>query len=99
VGIGVPTMVVTETDSATGREGVRLGAAVHAAEDLEGMAATMALVRDGGWPAPRVPRETVGHGHLAAALEEILRSFVEPVPTSPKEMVSGVGVPGVRSSS
>jgi hypothetical protein len=99
VGVGVPTMVVTETDSATGREAARLGAAVHAAEDLEGMAATMALVRDGGWPAPRAPRETVDHAHLAAALEEILRSFVEPAPGSRNEMVPDAGVPGGRSRS
>jgi glycosyltransferase involved in cell wall biosynthesis len=72
VGIGLPVMVVTEPDSATAREGLRLGAAVHAPEDEAGMATTMATIRAGEWPGPRVPRDVVSHAHLAATLEEIL---------------------------
>lgn len=76
VGLGLRTMVVTEPDSATGREGHRLGVAVHGAEDEAGMVATMEQAWSGaGMTAGivAVPRR-VDHAHLAGELEDILNS-------------------------
>jgi hypothetical protein len=82
VGMGLPTLVVTERDSSTGREAERIGAAAHEPGDEAGMAATMAAawrdggargsVRAGGAPA------LVDHAHLAGELEALLRALSGP---------------------
>jgi glycosyltransferase involved in cell wall biosynthesis len=75
VGMGLPTMVVTETDSATGREAKRLGAAVHGPDDEAGMTAVMTTAwLDGEAPDSEVPAG-VDHAHLAGKLEEFLFSL------------------------
>jgi glycosyltransferase involved in cell wall biosynthesis len=75
IGMGLPTMVVTEADSATGREGKRLGAAVHSPDDEPGMAAVMAAVWGDGGTGDGVVPGRVDHAHLAAELEGILYSL------------------------
>jgi hypothetical protein len=74
VGMGLPTLVVTEPDSATGREGGRLGAAVHSPEDEAGMAAAMAAAWLHDGKAPSDARDRVGHARLAIDLEEIIHA-------------------------
>jgi glycosyltransferase involved in cell wall biosynthesis len=88
VALGLRTLVVTEPDSATGREGRRLGAAVHATEDEGGMVATMEEAWAGGPDTGggiTIPSR-IGHAHLAGELEEILDSVcvrpAVPVPGS-----------------
>jgi glycosyltransferase involved in cell wall biosynthesis len=76
VGLGLRTMVVTEPDSATAREGRRLGVAVHRSEDEAGMVATMEEAWSGdGMTEGIVPvPKRVDHAHLAGELEDILNS-------------------------
>jgi hypothetical protein len=76
VGMGLPTLVVTEADSATGREARRLGTAVHDPDDEVGMAATMERVMSGSWNAEGVVSPCVDHAFLAGELEEILYAAV-----------------------
>jgi glycosyltransferase involved in cell wall biosynthesis len=77
LGLGLRTLVITEADSATGREGNRLGASVHGSEDEAGMVATMEEV----WSDCGNIRELVtipsriDHAHLAEELEGILTSL------------------------
>jgi glycosyltransferase involved in cell wall biosynthesis len=76
VALGVRTMVITEVDSAAGREGSRLEAAVHAPNDEAGMVATMEETWAGGRNTSRsvtVPTR-IDHAHLAIELEGILDS-------------------------
>ena len=81
IGMGLPTLVVTEEGSATGREAGRLGAAVHDATDEAGMAATMGAVWTGRWQAGDGAPERVSHAHLARELERILLSVCsDPAP-------------------
>jgi glycosyltransferase involved in cell wall biosynthesis len=83
VGLGLRTLVVTETDSATGREGNRLGAHVHGSDDEAGMVATMEEVWSGGGcnrELVTIPSR-IDHAHLAEELESILTSLgTGPVP-------------------
>jgi glycosyltransferase involved in cell wall biosynthesis len=82
VGMGLPTLVITEADSATGREGQRLGAAVHGPEDEEGIAATMGEIWSRGGNSQRAIPSRVDHAHLAAELSGILNSLTsDPVAT------------------
>jgi glycosyltransferase involved in cell wall biosynthesis len=87
VGLGLRTLIITEVDSATGREGSRLGAAVHRPDDEAGMVITMEEVwsgrnTGGGITIP----SRIDHAHLAGQLEDILDSVcvrpVAPVPGS-----------------
>jgi glycosyltransferase involved in cell wall biosynthesis len=69
--MGVPTLVLTEDNSATAREAKRLGAAVHAPDDEHGIADTLSRLWSGaranqGLPAVR------DHSHLASYVEELL---------------------------
>jgi glycosyltransferase involved in cell wall biosynthesis len=76
VALGVRTMVITEVDSAAGREGSRLEAAVHAPHDEAGMVTTMEEAWAGGRNTSRaitVPTR-IDHAHLAIELEGILDS-------------------------
>jgi glycosyltransferase involved in cell wall biosynthesis len=76
VALGLRTLVVTEPDSATGREGLRLGAAVHGPDDEAGMVATMEEVWAGGRDTGggiTIPSR-IDHAHLAGELEGILDS-------------------------
>jgi hypothetical protein len=74
IGMGLPTLVVTEAESATGREATRLGAAVHDATDETGMAATMGSVWSGRWKGGEGAPARVSYAHLAKELEQILIS-------------------------
>jgi hypothetical protein len=82
VGMGLPTLVVTEADSATGREAERLGTAVHRPDDEAGMAATMERAWSGDWNPEGVVPPRVDHAHLAGELEEILHSVIGKRPGS-----------------
>jgi hypothetical protein len=76
VGLGLRTLVITEVDSATGREGSRLGAAVHDPVDEAGMVATMEEVWAGGRDTGggiTIPSR-IDHAHLASKLEDVLNS-------------------------
>jgi glycosyltransferase involved in cell wall biosynthesis len=81
VGLGLRTLIITEVDSATGREGTRLGAAVHRPDDEAGMVATMEEVWGGRNTGGRITIPTrIDHAHLARQLEDILDSVcVRPV--------------------
>jgi hypothetical protein len=82
VGMGLPTLVVTEPASATGRESRRLGTAVHDPRDEAGMASTFERVWSGGWnPEGAVPAR-VDHAQLVCDLEEILQALVGKRPQS-----------------
>jgi hypothetical protein len=71
VAMGLPTLVVTEHDSATAAEAKRLGAAVHDPEDEQGIADTLSRVWSGDWaPASGLPPSR-DHAHLAAEVEEL----------------------------
>lgn len=83
VGMGLPALVITEPESATGREARRVGAAVHGPEDEAGMARTMVRVWSGEWKREGHAPARVDHGELAAELEQILYSTSRQVGASP----------------
>jgi hypothetical protein len=75
VAMGLPTLVVTEHDSATAAEAKRLGAAVHDPEDEQGIADTLSRVWSGDWaPASGLP-PLRDHAHLAAEVEELFHAM------------------------
>jgi hypothetical protein len=81
VALGLPTLVVTEPDSATAREARRVGAAVHGPEDETGMASTFERVWSGSWNADGVTRPRVDHAYLAGELESILQGLLRQRPS------------------
>jgi glycosyltransferase involved in cell wall biosynthesis len=71
-GMGLPALVITEPWSAAANAGRRLGAAVHEATDVEGMARSLAAARFGEWSGT-VPEGTLlDYGVLAGVAEEVL---------------------------
>jgi hypothetical protein len=82
VGMGMPTLVIAELDSATAREANRLSAAAHEPEDISGMAATMEAVWTGDARTDATLPELVDHARLALDLEELLDSVLRQTPSS-----------------
>ncbi|MEX2531246.1 MAG: glycosyltransferase [Gemmatimonadota bacterium] len=71
-GMGLPALVVTEPGSAAANAGRRLGAAVHEATDVEGMAESLAAACSGEWSG-RVPEGTLlDYADLAGVAEKVL---------------------------
>lgn len=71
VGMGLPTLVLTEHDSATATEANRLGAAVHAPDDEQGITDTLSRIWSGDWAATEGLPSIRDHAHLAAEVEEL----------------------------
>lgn len=76
--MGVPTLVVSEPDSATGVAGTRLGAAVHAPDDVPGMAAAFEAVRAGRWRGGVPDGVRLDYADLVDDVEEILTRTAHP---------------------
>jgi hypothetical protein len=72
VGMRIPTLVITEPDSATGEAARRLGAAVHVPSDVEGMAGTMEKVWAGQWDVDLPHGVRVDYAELAEDAEYLL---------------------------
>jgi DNA replication protein DnaC/glycosyltransferase involved in cell wall biosynthesis len=70
VAMGLPTLVLTEDDSATAVEAKRLGAAVYAPDDEHGIADTLSQVWSGAWATEGLPAVR-DHSHLASEAEEL----------------------------
>jgi glycosyltransferase involved in cell wall biosynthesis len=71
LGLEVPTLVITESDSATAQEGRRLGAFVHTPEDIAGMSDVMGRIWQGeGLRIP--PKVPISYESLAARMEAVL---------------------------
>ena len=72
VAMGVPTLVVAPADTATAVEGQRVGAAVHASDDVAGIAGLLEqLWRDGRRKAP--PSAAITYDAIADQVDELLR--------------------------
>jgi len=87
VGLGVPTLVVTENDSAAADEGRRIGAMIVESGDLAGMRTILDDLVDGrsGHHHPKVP---VSYESLAVQMDEILRvARTAEIDDSPKTAV------------
>lgn len=74
VGLGVPTLVVTETDSAAADEGRRIGAMIVDSEDVAGMRAILDEMVAGRLPATISSTVPISYESLAGQMDEILRS-------------------------
>ncbi len=77
VGLGIPTMVLTEHGSATAAAGRRLGAAVHPSEDLEGMARSLEAAWLDEWDGSVPSGVAVDYAELAGQAEKILLAACE----------------------
>lgn len=76
VAMGLPTVVVTEPDSASGAAGRRLGAAVHSPNDVEGIAGAFRAAWRREWEGGPPSGVKVDYAELAADLEGALRGMV-----------------------
>jgi glycosyltransferase involved in cell wall biosynthesis len=73
VAMGVPTIVITEPDSATAEAGRAIGASVFADGDVDGVARLLASSRVGEVAAPRVGRDELSYEARTESLEELMR--------------------------
>ena len=71
-GMGLPALVVTESESASAHAGRRLGAAVHSPGDLEGMVRSLESAWSGEWSGELPPDTVVDYAELAKSAETIL---------------------------
>jgi len=75
IAMGIPTLAVTESTSATASAARRLGAAAYSSEDIDGMAEAMADIWEGRWNG-RIPQGTrVTYAELAVDAESLLIPF------------------------
>jgi hypothetical protein len=81
VAMGVPTLVISETGSATARAAQRVGAIHHAPDDLDGMARTFARAGRGELEPDPSTAATVSHSGLAAQAD---RLFLDLLTTPPR---------------
>lgn len=72
VAMGVPTVVITETDSASAREAGRVGAYVVAPDDVAGLADLLEALWQGRAAAAPSAHEAFDYGTLAARLATLL---------------------------
>jgi len=76
IAMGIPTLAVTESTSATASAARRLGAAAYSSEDIDGMAKAMADIWEGRWNG-RIPQGTrVTYAELARDAEALLMPFI-----------------------
>ncbi|CAN5739199.1 hypothetical protein BH23GEM11_BH23GEM11_18740 [soil metagenome] len=81
VGMRIPTLVVTEAHSASAGAGRRLGAAVHEAEDLDGMASSLEAAWDGSWTGELPEGVLLDYADLAGEAERLLANHLRhPLP-------------------
>lgn len=76
VGLGIPTLVVTDPESATGREAARIGASVASATEVDSMVEAMARLWQGSEPSRRPPREPIDYGALARPMSHALSRMI-----------------------
>ena len=82
VGLGVPTLVLTERTSAAGREGLRIGAIVRAGDDVAGVRALFEDLLDGRVPATIPPAAPISYEALALTLDGVLRGLASVAPAT-----------------
>lgn len=87
VGLGVPTLVITEADSAAAREARRIGAMVVEPDDMKGMHRVLDDLLDGRLPTRISSAAPVSYEALARHMDQILANCGAPDPT---------GMPGNR---
>lgn len=75
VGMRIPTLVITEPDSAAAREAARIGAYVASPEDIQGIADVFEKIWSGAAAERQDPREPIGYPVLAAQLTRHLGRF------------------------
>jgi len=81
VGMKIPTLVVTELHSASAGAGRRLGAAVHEADDLDGMARSLEAAWHGSWTGEVPEGVLLDYADLAGEAERLLsRHLRHPLP-------------------
>ncbi|HKS05749.1 MAG TPA: glycosyltransferase [Gemmatimonadaceae bacterium] len=74
VGLGVPTLVLTETDSATAREARRIGAFTLDGGDVQGIRALLEDALSGRLPGAIPATAPISHADLARELDAVLRA-------------------------
>ena len=74
VGLGVPTLVLSETTSATAREARRIGALTLDGNDVPGIRAVLEDALAGRLPGEVRPAVPISHADLARELDTALRS-------------------------
>jgi glycosyltransferase involved in cell wall biosynthesis len=79
IGMRIPTLVITEPHSASAGAGRRLGAAVHEADDLEGMARSLEAAWNGSWTGELPDGVLLDYADLAAEAERLFARFVPDV--------------------
>jgi len=73
IGLGVPTLVITETNSASAREARRIGGIVVESGDAVAMRRLLEDLVAGRLPDAIVPAAPISHGVLAREVDRILR--------------------------
>jgi len=76
VGMKIPTLVVTESHSASAGAGRRLGAAVHEADDLDGMARSLEAAWNGSWTGEVPAGVLLDYADLAGEAERLMVSHI-----------------------
>jgi len=76
IGMKIPTLVITESDSASAGAGRRLGAAVHEADDLDGMARSLEAAWNGNWTGEVPEGVLLDYADLAGEAERLLASHL-----------------------
>jgi glycosyltransferase involved in cell wall biosynthesis len=80
IGLGVPTLVITEPGSAAARESSRLGALAVDSEDLNGMRRIIEALLEGQLPARVQPETSISYEALATQLHGLLAARCTPSP-------------------
>jgi glycosyltransferase involved in cell wall biosynthesis len=83
VGMGIPTLVLASSGSATSSEARRLGATALAPDDALGMAREMEAIWLGHAARPRQPETVLDHEQLAQHLNEVVFHHIGTGPCSP----------------
>jgi glycosyltransferase involved in cell wall biosynthesis len=74
VALGVPTLVITEPDSAAAREARRIGAMTLDSDDVAGMRQVLDDIVDRRFPRQIVPQAPISYEALAGQMEQVLTS-------------------------
>lgn len=78
VGLGVPTLVISEFESAASREAMRIGAFVVETEDVPRMREVLDALLDGTFPANSYAAVPISYDRLASRLNQILGERIAP---------------------